>query len=50
MVDDDNKSKQNNINTTFPIFIGLFQEQSNKLNSENLLEFLKAKLNTNTEV
>ena len=31
-------SLQNNINTTFLILIGLFQEQTNKLNSENWLE------------
>ena len=38
MVNSDNKSKQNNINRTFLILNGLFQEQRNKLSFENLLE------------
>ena len=41
---------QNNINLTFLILIRLFQKQTNKSNSENLLEVLKPKLNTNKEV
>ena len=31
MVNDDNKSKQNNINSTFLLLNGFFQEQINKL-------------------
>ena len=35
MVNGDNNSKQKNINTTCLPLIGLFQEQTNKLNSDN---------------
>ena len=35
MVNGDNTNLQNNINRTFHFFIGLFQKQTNKLNSEN---------------
>ena len=40
---------QININKTFLILTGLFQKQTNKLNSKNWLEVEKPKLNTNTE-
>ena len=35
MVNGDNKSKQKNISRTFLLLIRLFQEQTNKLNSDN---------------
>ena len=38
MVNGDNKSKQKNISRTFLFLIRLFQEQTNKLNSDNWLE------------
>ena len=49
MVNGDNKRKQI-YKRTFPILIRFLQKQTNKSNSENLLEVQKPKLNTNAEV
>ena len=38
MMTTEEENLQNNINLTFLILIGLFQKQTNKLNSENWLE------------
>ena len=37
------ESKQSNINRTFPILIGHFQERTNKLNSGKLIRSVKTK-------